>query len=132
MEEKNKRRLGALYETKALSYLQDKGYRLLASNFRNKIGEIDLIVEKGERRYEPLIGAYTYTDDYVLVFVEVKYRSSNKYGYAVEAVDYKKQARIRKVASYFLTVNAYDHNTPCRFDCIGFDGEEITHLEDAY
>ena len=71
----NKRVTGADNEQRATEYLIDNGYSILERNFRNKTGEIDIIAKK---------------DNYI-VFVEVKYRSNNKYGYAVEAVNYKKQ-----------------------------------------
>lgn len=71
----NKRAAGADKEQLAARYLVDNGYTVLERNFRNKTGEIDIIAKK---------------DNYI-VFVEVKYRSNNKYGYAVEAVNYRKK-----------------------------------------
>ena len=59
----NKRAAGADKEQLAARYLVDNGYTVLERNFRNKTGEIDIIAKK---------------DNYI-VFVEVKYRSNNKY-----------------------------------------------------
>ena len=63
----NKRTIGADKEQLAARYLDDNGYTVLERNFRNKTGEIDIIAKK---------------DNYI-VFVEVKYRSNNKYGYGI-------------------------------------------------
>ena len=71
----NKRQLGTDYEDIACDYLQKAGYVILDRNFRSKKGEIDIVAK----------------DNDVIVFVEVKYRKSNSYGYSAEAVNYKKQ-----------------------------------------
>ena len=77
-EQMNKRRTGSFYEDMAAAFLIKNGLRILARNYRNRTGEIDLIAQDGE----------------YLVFAEVKYRSSLHEGYAVAAVDVRKQKRI--------------------------------------
>ena len=69
----NQRQLGSLYEERATEYLKTKGYRILERNFRNRMGEIDIIAKDG---------AY-------FCFIEVKYRTSNRYGSPLEAVGYR-------------------------------------------
>lgn len=112
----NKRVTGADNEQRATEYLIDNGYTILERNFRNKTGEIDIIAR----------------NDDMFVFVEVKYRSSKKYGYAVEAVNYRKQQVIRQVAVYYLTTRYRRCDIPCRFDVIGIDGTNITHIKNAF
>ena len=112
----NKRAAGADKEQLAARYLVDNGYTVLERNFRNKTGEIDIIAQ----------------NDNLIVFVEVKYRSSKKYGYAVEAVSYRKQQIIRQVAMYYLTTRYKSCDIPCRFDVIGIDGTYITHIKNAF
>ncbi|RGT53905.1 YraN family protein [Lachnospira eligens] len=112
----NKRAAGADKEQLAARYLVDNGYAVLERNFRNKTGEIDIIAKK---------------DNYI-VFVEVKYRSNNKYGYAVEAVNYRKQQIIRRVAQFYMTTRYKSCDIPCRFDVIGIDGETVTHIKNAF
>ena len=112
----NKRLIGASYEVKAEEYLISKGYRILERNFRNRGGEIDIIAKK---------------DEY-FCFIEVKYRATDAYGSPFEAVDYRKQSQIRKVANYYLMKNKLSEWTPCRFDVIGFVGDELTHIENAF
>lgn len=111
----NKRELGSVYEKLAGKYLEQQGYRILGYNFLCKQGEIDLIAK----------------DDKTIVFVEVKYRKSNSMVSAVEAVNYPKQKKICKAANYYVYSKGYC-NQPCRFDVIGFDGDEITHIKEAF
>ncbi|MFR2511672.1 MAG: YraN family protein [Lachnospira eligens] len=67
-----------------------------------------------------------------MVFVEVKYRSNNKYGYAVEAVNYRKKQIIRHVAQFYMATRYKSCDIPCRFDVIGIDGETVTHIKNAF
>lgn len=114
--------VGAWGESLAAVYLQKKKYKLLATGFRCRYGEIDLIV--ADRKY--------------LVFVEVKLRKSDRFARAMEYVDYHKQNRIRTTAEVFLSQNPTDLQP--RFDIIeiyapnGVDTvkPEIHHLEDAF
>ena len=113
---------GAWGEAIAAKYLQKKRYKLLASGYRCRFGEIDLIVKN--RKY--------------LVFVEVKLRKSADFAAAREFVDSNKQERLRATASMYLSQNPTDLQP--RFDVIEIyapDGAltkkpEITHLEDAF
>ena len=112
----NKRQTGTAYEIKAEEYLLGKGYKILERNFRNRSGEIDLIAKK----------------DGQIHFVEVKYRTTSNFGNPLEAVDVRKQNQIRKVAMYYLMKNKLSEWTPCQFDVIAFEGDEMTHLENAF
>lgn len=117
MNELNKRKIGTEYENMAAEYLIEKGYQILERNYRNKIGEIDIIAQQ--------------TD--TIVYVEIKYRSSDKYGNPLDAVDYKKQKRISKVAMLHYVQNGARLHKQCRFDVIGIyaDGR-IQHVENAF
>lgn len=77
---------GQRAEDRALAFLQAQGLRLLERNYRCRYGEIDLVMEDGAS----------------LVFVEVRYRSSMRYGGALESVDRRKQAKLLTTARYFL------------------------------
>ena len=112
----NKRQIGSDYEQKAVQYLQDNGYRILEKNYRNRSGEIDIIATKGGN----------------LIFVEVKYRTTNIYGHPLEAVNWRKQQQIRKVARIYLMCHGRSEWTPCRFDVIAFEGENMTHIKNAF
>mgnify|MGYP000450071355 FL=1 len=79
----NKRKVGAFYEEIAADYLVSQGVMILERNYRNWLGEIDLI---------------GMTADGWLIFVEVKYRSSERSGSPLAAVNGRKQLVISKVA----------------------------------
>lgn len=111
----NKRKQGAAYERQAAKYLEEKGYRILDNNFYAAGGELDLIAQQGE----------------MLVFVEVKYRSSLNQGYPQEAVTKTKMQRMCRAAEYYLHCHCLQE-VACRFDVIAILGEEITHIENAF
>ena len=112
----NKRKVGAAYEKIAAHYLERQGYQILAYNYRCRFGEIDLIVRDG--RY--------------LVFAEVKYRADDSRGNALEAVNVRKQATIRRVAQHYLMQHHFPEDTPCRFDVVGITGDKISLVRDAF
>lgn len=112
----NKRKTGYEYEAVAAEFLKIKGYRILTQNFYTKFGEIDLIAQDGE----------------YLVFVEVKYRANGESGHPLEAVNTRKQQRIKKAAQFYLIRYGISVDVSCRFDVIGILGEEIIHIENAF
>lgn len=112
----NKRNVGDEYEKLAAIYLTAEGFQILEHNFRCRIGEIDIIATK----------------DGYLRFIEVKYRSNGRTGSPQEAVNYKKQRQISKVASYYLMKKGYSLDTACCFDVIGIWNHEIMLLENAF
>lgn len=112
----NSRRTGEEWERLAAEYLTQNGMRIVASNFRCRQGEIDLI---------------GYHQGY-LVFVEVKYRSSVQKGYALDAVDYRKQCRICRVADYYRYVHRLGEDVAVRYDVVGIQGTEIQWMKDAF
>ncbi len=113
---------GAWGEMLAAQYLMKKRYKLVATNFKSRFGEIDLIMET--RKY--------------LVFVEVKLRKSNAFAEAYEFVDRRKQDRIRTTAEIYLS--QYPTKLQPRFDVVevyapnGIQtlNPEIRHMEDAF
>ena len=112
----NKRQVGTSYEIKAEEYLLKNGYRILERNFQNRCGEIDIIAKDGE----------------YFCFIEVKYRTTKAYGSPLEAVNVRKQNQIRKVAQYYFMKNKLHDGIPCRFDVIGFEGEDMVHIKNAF
>lgn len=106
---------GGVGEIKVVNFLKDKGYRIIQTNYKTKFGEIDIIAFK----------------DGVIVFVEVKRRSTLAFGRPIEAVDFRKQQKIRKVAEIYLMLKKkFDAN--CRFDVIEVLGDKINHVENAF
>ncbi len=116
------RREGNKGEALVANYLRDKGYKLLASGYRCRFGEIDLIALDGE----------------ILCFVEVKSRTNIAMALPREYVTKGKQAKLRKTAMFYLMENPQYQETPCRFDVAevyaehGFESARIEYLEDAF
>lgn len=112
----NKRLVGTIWEQASLHYLTNNEYEIVETNYRCKIGEIDIIAK----------------NDGYLVFLEVKYRKTDIMGDPFEAINKKKQHTIKKAASYYLLCHNLSENTPCRFDAIGILGNKITLIKDAF
>ena len=117
-----KQHVGAWGEALAALFLQQKGYEVIATGYRSRYGEIDLIVR----------------DSAYLVFVEVKTRKGDAFAAACEFVDARKIQRIRRTAEMWLI--AHETTLQPRFDVIEIyapQGEQtvrpkIQHLEDAF
>lgn len=110
---------GQLGEQAAIRFLEQKGHRILHRNYRWERKEVDVIS----------------MDKDVLVFTEVKSRTSYDFGYPEAAVDMEKQEHIKQVADFFLLDQPEPQ--PIRFDTIaiilkGREVIEIVHWEDAF
>ena len=79
----SRRGLGEEGERLARKFLERRGYRIIASNYRTRMGEIDLIAEHGQ----------------TLVFVEVKARADDRFGGPACAITLAKQARLARLPS---------------------------------
>lgn len=111
--------LGKEAERQARLYLQQKGHLLLETNYRFDHKEIDIISLAGE----------------VLVFTEIKARSSYGFGYPEEAVGMQKQAFMKQAAEWYCS--CHPQYTMIRFDVISILMEkgsitELLHFEDAF
>lgn len=105
----NKRGVGSQYEMAAVCFLEQNGYEIIQQNYRCRFGEVDIIAK--HQGY--------------LVFVEVKYRKNSKCGMPVEAVDYKKQRIISKVAQQYMTRCHFYEDIPVRFDIVSVLGDKM-------
>ncbi|MDO5142655.1 MAG: YraN family protein [Eubacteriales bacterium] len=112
---------GAWGERVAQDYLRERGYTIVATNFRTRFGEIDMIAQQGE----------------YLVFVEVKTRRDTRFGAAREHVTAAKQAKIIAAAEAWL--QQQPTTLQPRFDVIEVYGEQgaarpphIIQLENAF
>jgi len=106
-------------EEAACAFFQKKGYDILEKNYRTPLGEIDLIVKQGN----------------YIVFVEVKARTSDRYGGPEEAITEWKKDRILKVAKWYIMEKGIER-FDFRFDCVFFIGEnentKIHHIVSAF
>lgn len=111
--------LGKEGELRAKRFLQGQGYKIISSNYRCRYGEIDIVCEHQG----------------TIVFVEVKTRSSNRFGTPAEAVTFQKRRRLYQLAQAFLIDRNWE-GKPVRFDVLGLtktgDGLQIEHFVGAF
>jgi len=106
-------------EQQALQHLQSFGLELIEQNFHSRGGEIDLIM----------------SDQECLIFVEVRYRKTDKYGSAAESVNSQKQSRIIHAAQVYLQKHTTSYRN-YRFDVVaispGDDKSSLAWIKDAF
>ncbi|MFW6052387.1 MAG: YraN family protein [Desulfosalsimonas sp.] len=98
------KQLGRLGESIAAGHLKKNGYRILARNYRNRFGEIDIVARHKD----------------AIVFIEVKTRSSAGFGPSKAAVDRRKQKRISMIALGYLK-QTRNMDARARFDVVCID-----------
>lgn len=115
--------IGKIFEQKAITFLKEKNYSIVKTNYFFKNLEIDIIATSPQN---------------ILVFFEVKYRkelNSNSFN-IYQTISKKKQQNIYKCAEYFLTNFSNYQKHYCRFDGIFFYYKEkqlkIKHLENIF
>lgn len=107
-------RLGAHGERRAARHYESAGYRIEARNWRCSIGEIDLVARRGSE----------------LVVIEVKTRSSDRFGHPVEAVTEAKQRRLRRLGIRYRAERGAAGDR-LRFDVVGILRGRIEVWEDC-
>src|SRR5476651_68377 len=113
--------VGHYGESLAKKYLQANGYRILEENFRNKLGEIDLIVQDGK----------------TICFVEVKTRLSLGQGQPYEAITPWKIRKLTQMATFYLKHKYHTLEILSRFDVISIIQDKegtpnINHIKNAF
>ena len=113
--------LGNYGEFLARQYLKSQGYRILEENFRNKIGEIDLIAQDGK----------------TICFVEVKTRQYLDQGQPYESVTPWKIRKLSQMATSYLKYKYHTLEIPSRFDVISIVQDKtsapiIRHIKNAF
>jgi putative endonuclease len=107
--------VGDAKERLAEDYLRMHHLQPVARNHRCRFGEIDLVMRDGT----------------TLVFVEVRYRRSDRFGTPAETVDRRKQQRLTAAASHYL--QAHPTVLPCRFDVVAISREDrIEWIKNAF
>jgi putative endonuclease len=116
---KSRRDLGKWGENEAVKFLLDKAYTIIDRNFRSSYGEIDIIAQKKG----------------IIVFVEVKTRSSLTYGWPEDSISPAKELKLIQTAEEYLSQHA-GHTGGWRIDVISVlrkrsGSTTILHFEDA-
>jgi len=113
------KRRGDLGEDAAARYLESRGYRVLDRNWRHRQWELDLVCRDGD----------------TIVFVEVKTRGAGTMGTPADGLNRKKQLRLVKAASQYLSKNDL-WDEPCRFDLAAViatgTSMDVDHIENAF
>ncbi len=129
MDDRHRKEAGRAGEAAALAHLEQAGLQLVLRNFRCKGGEIDLVML--ERR------SMTRAPGATLVLVEVRYRSSERFGGAAASVDWRKQRRLANAAQYLLLKHRELRRYPARFDVVAIspsatDSNKIDWIKSAF
>ena len=110
---------GKLGEDIAVDYLKNEGYRIIERNYRCVFGEIDIVA----------------TDRNVIVFVEVRSRRSDRYGYPQESVGLNKKMKVSKIALNYLKEKQFQ-DCRARFDVVAVkilpEGSEVKLIKNAF
>jgi putative endonuclease len=116
----SKKATGDQAEADACDYLQRQGLELVERNYLCKRGEIDLIMRDGKNT----------------VFVEVRYRRSDRFGSSAESVDWRKQEKLLATAEHYLQQHPKAAQSACRFDVVALTTEntqqKIQWITDAF
>lgn len=100
-DKKYNKKIGSFGEMLVITYLENMNYEILDKNYKTKFGEIDIIA-KDKKEY---------------VFIEVKTRTSSKYGMPSEAVNFNKEKHIKKSSQVYVYLNNLE-NKYIRYDVI--------------
>lgn len=106
----SKRAFGQKIEQAARGYLKDQGFKAVAENFQCKTGELDLIMLDGD----------------TLVFIEVRFRKSSRFGDGADSITATKQRKLIRTAQYFLQRHPNWQQHACRFDVVSVSVSDNT------
>jgi putative endonuclease len=112
----SKREVGQSGEDYAAQHLIQAGLTLLQRNYRCPQGEMDIIAREGLQ----------------LVFVEVRTRTSGRYGWGEESITPQKKARLTRIASHYIKSQGYKEWPILRFDLIAIKAGRDSENRDLY
>ncbi len=107
--------LGAHGEKLAARWYVQAGYEVVARNWRCEIGEIDLLVRRGDE----------------LIVAEVKTRVSDRFGSPAQAVNFAKQRKLRALAGAWLAASG-ERYEEVRFDVVSIIGRDVEVIQGAF
>ncbi|MEW6314106.1 MAG: YraN family protein [Pseudomonadota bacterium] len=105
---------GAHAEQAAATFLEQRGLKLLTSNYHCRYGEIDLVLQDGD----------------TLVFAEVRLRNRDDFGGAAASITPAKQKKIRLAAQHYLS--GLRTSPPCRFDAVLIRNNDFEWIKNAF
>lgn len=99
-----------------MSYLGRAGLKLLARNYRCRLGELDLVMQHGVH----------------IVVVEVRARTNRRFATPAQSIDTRKRQRLRNAARHFVMRNPQYHGRAIRFDVICVEEGVLEWIRDAF
>ena len=111
-----RQRIGQAAELAAVAHLRSQGVQILLRNWRFRLGELDIVGRDGD----------------TLVIVEVRMRSSNRFGGAAASVDARKQNKLRRAAALLLQQRKEFAGLRVRFDVVALSPTGIEWIKHAF
>jgi putative endonuclease len=112
----DRQQIGRAAEDAAIAYLESQGVEIIARNFRRRLGELDVIARERD----------------TLIIVEVRKRSSNRFGGAAASVDLRKQVRLQRAAAQLLQQRRDLGRLRVRFDVVAITPTGIDWIKHAF
>jgi putative endonuclease len=112
----DRQQIGRTAEDAAVAFLESQGLEILFRNFRRRAGELDIVAREG----------------HTLIIVEVRTRSSDKFGGAAASVDFRKQAKLRRAAALLLQQRNDLARLRVRFDVVAMTPAGIEWIKHAF
>ena len=112
----DRQQIGHAAEDAAVVFLESQGLEILYRNFRRRAGELDIVARHGDE----------------LIIVEVRKRSSEKFGGAAASVDFRKQAKLRRAAALLLQQRKDLAALRVRFDVVAIGPTGIEWIKHAF
>ena len=112
----DRQQIGQAAEDAAVVFLESQGLGILYRNFRRRAGELDIVARHGDE----------------LIIVEVRTRSSEKFGGAAASVDFRKQAKLRRAAALLLQQRKDLAALRVRFDVVAIGPAGIEWIKHAF
>jgi putative endonuclease len=112
----DRQQIGRTAEDSAVAFLEAHGVEMIARNFRRRLGELDIVAREQD----------------TLLIIEVRKRSSDKFGGAAASVDFRKQAKLRRAAALFLEQRRDLAGLRVRFDVVAISPTGIEWIKHAF
>jgi putative endonuclease len=112
----DRQQIGQAAEDAAVVFLESQGLEILYRNFRRRAGELDIVARHSDE----------------LIIVEVRKRSSGKFGGAAASVDFRKQAKLRRAAALLLQQRKDLAALRVRFDVVAIGPAGIEWIKHAF
>lgn len=112
----DRQQIGRTAEDIAVAFLEARGVKVVARNFRCRMGELDVVGREAD----------------TLIIVEVRMRASNRFGGAAASVDFRKQAKLQRAAALLLQRRKDLAGLRVRFDVVAITPTGIEWIKHAF